>query len=54
MHTHFHLHTETMRQQAEAHMAEMAKVREQVAKLRETSKNGNFFKKTVRGGGSKF
>jgi hypothetical protein len=25
-----------------------------VAKLRETSKNGNFFKKTVRGGGSKF
>jgi len=41
---------ETMRQQAEGHMAEMAKVREQVAKLRETSKNGGFFKKTVRGG----
>merc|ERR1719473_1661888 len=42
---------DTMRQQAEAHMAEMAKVREQVAKLRETSKQtGGFFKKTVRGG----
>ena len=39
-----------MRRQAEAHMAEMAKVREQVTKLRETSKNGGFFKKTVRGG----